>query len=133
MTTKHDETILAIDFGDVSTGVAFGRAGLVSPIRVIPSKDFNAVIHELVKMVVHNRINKVVVGLPLTREGKETDQARKVRHFSKLLKVRLKKPIIFFDEYGTSKESLQNSIEYGVSKKGRRSIDHYSAAIILRK
>src|SRR3989344_7753875 len=131
-TTEH-ETLLGVDFGETNTGLAFGKAGLVSPIKVMPSKDIHAAIHEIGRFTIHNKVDKLVVGLPLAYDGKETPQARKVRHFIKLLKVRIKKPIVLYNEYGSTKESLKETIDYGLSQRGRRSIDHYSAAVILKK
>jgi putative holliday junction resolvase len=130
--TKED-MLLGIDYGDRNTGVAFGRNGLVTPIKTISGKDTQSVIHEIVKLAIHNKVSRVVVGLPLTHEGKDTMQTKKVRHFTKLLKIRLKKPVTFIDEFGSTIDTMEESIEMDVSQKDRKKMDHITAAIILKK
>lgn len=128
---NKEELILGIDYGEKNIGIAFGRNGLVSPIKIVSGKNTQEALNEICKLAILNKITKIVVGLPVDHEGKETLQSKKTRHFAKFVKVRLKKPINFVDEYGTSEESLVESIELGISQKRRRQIDHYSAAAIL--
>jgi putative holliday junction resolvase len=127
------QTILGIDVGETNVGIALGRNGLAVPLKTIPAKDKAAAINEIVKLVHHNKVEKLIVGIPLTHEGKETPQARKVRQFSKLLKIRVKKPVEYVDEHGSSLESVEKASEDIVSKKKRRVLDHFSAAIILKR
>src|SRR5688572_23477386 len=129
---NNDEIVLAIDYGFTNIGLAFGRRGLVAPIKTISGKNMATAINDIATAVVHNKAKKLVLGLPLSYDGKETLQARKVRGFSKLLKARLKLPVILVDEYGTSIDSLREGIDTGLAQKKRRKIDHLSAALILK-
>jgi len=133
MADKKEEILLGIDFGETNIGVAFARNGLVAPLRVIPAKHQDTAVHEIAKIFHQNKCTKVIVGLPLTQQNKETAESIKVRQFVKLLKVYIKVSIEFQNEFLSSEEALRESIAGGVSKKGRRSIDHYSAALILKR
>lgn len=129
----ENETLLGIDYGETNIGLAFGRNGLVHPLKTIPGKNQDEAIKEISRMVLENKVDKLVMGLPLTAEGKETKESHRVRRFSKYLKVYLKKPLIFVNEHLSTKMAMEDALSSGVSKKGRKKIDHLSAALILRK
>ncbi len=130
-----NDIVLGIDYGETNTGLAFGRMsnGLTSPLEVLDSRDVESLIAKIGRYVVANRVSKLIVGLPLTLEGKETPQSLKVRRFCKLLKVRLKKPVDYISEHGTTKEAIEGAIKSGFSMKGRKKNDNLSAALILKR
>lgn len=128
-----EEILLGVDYGGKNTGLAFGRAGLASPMRVISSDDENVVISEISRAALENKTTKVIMGLPLDPEGKDTPQSLVVRRFAKLLKIRLKRPVEFVDESDSSQEAVIGAIHSGISKKARRVADHYSAALLLKR
>lgn len=130
--TKRDETILGVDYGETNVGLAFGRNGLVSPIRTVSGKNVHEAIGEINKTAIQNHCARVIIGLPLNYDNRETAESRKVRHFTNLLKVFLKAPIEFENEYGSSKESFEEALRMGIPQKRRRVIDHFSAAMILK-
>lgn len=129
-----DKTLLGIDYGQVTTGLALGRNGLVSPIKSIRSKDTMVVVKEIVRLVKLNKVEGVVLGLPLDFNHKETLQSAITRRFAKILKSRLGIPVVFVEEYGTTKEAqsfedLEDALK--PSKKGK--IDEISASLILKR
>jgi putative Holliday junction resolvase len=128
-----EDILLGIDYGDKNTGLAFGRAGVVSPLTVLDSRDEGNLLAQIGRFVVENKITKIIMGLPLTLDGKETQQSIKVRKFTKILKIKLKKPVEFVSEFGTTKESIQRAIRSGISQKRRQTNDHLSAALILKR
>mgnify|MGYP001579729320 CR=1 FL=1 len=128
-----DEVILGIDAGETNIGLAFGRNGLVSPLNSVNGKHLNTAINEIMKTVYYLKANKIVVGLPLSVEGKETNQSKKIRQFVNTLKISFKRPIEFVSEYETSQEAAKELIVAGASKKRRRSADNISAAVILKR
>jgi len=131
--TDADQTILGVDYGEKNIGLAFGRAGLASPIKTISGANIQAAINEITLTILHNKVNKIIIGLPLDVNGKETYKSLKVRRFANLLKSHIKKPIEFVNEYNTTYESLRESINLDYSRKSRKKLDHVSAAIIVRK
>ncbi|HLB51301.1 hypothetical protein A3F07_00240 [candidate division WWE3 bacterium RIFCSPHIGHO2_12_FULL_38_15] len=129
---EQQEIILGVDYGEKTIGLALGRNGLASPLKIIQDgRDLTAV-NEIYKTALINKCSKIIVGLPLSSSGKETSLSRKVRHFVKLMKVYIKTPIFFEDEFNTSKEALKEAAAIDLSRNKRKMIDHYSAALILK-
>ena len=133
LSVEADLTVLGIDYGEKNIGLAFGRAGLASPIKTISGTNVLVAINEITLTALHNKVNKIVIGLPIDVDGKETYKSLKVRRFANLLKSHVKKPIEFVNEYNTTYESLRESIKLDYSKKSRKNLDHISAAVIVRK
>lgn len=127
-----NEAILGIDYGETNIGLAFGKNGFVTPLKIISGKDANTAIHEISRLVRQNHIAKMVVGLPLNADGKETQQSLAVRKFTKLLKILTKKPVEFYNEHSSSIDAMKAAISMGMPRDARSTTDHISAAIILR-
>ena len=127
------KTYIGIDYGLTNIGVAMGRNGLVVPIKVIAGKSESEAIHEITRIAMENNAVKIVVGLPLSSQGKETQQSLKTRKFAKLLKIFTKKPVELYDEHSSTKEALSEAISTGISQKHRGIKDHLSAALILKR
>jgi len=128
----NDEILLGVDYGETNIGIAFGRGGEASPIKLISGKDSDTAISEISRLALEISAKKIVMGLPLTVDEKETPQSIKVRRFANLLRARLKKPVIFVNEFASSKDSIHSVLGFGFSKKRRRKTDHFSAAVILK-
>lgn len=131
--SPKEEILLGIDYGGKNTGLAFGRSGVAMPLKVITSSDENVVVSEIARVALENRVTKLVMGLPLTLEGKETEQSLIIRRFSKVLKIRLKKPLVFVDESDSSSEAIEYAIKSGSPVKNKSRNDHISAALILKR
>jgi putative Holliday junction resolvase len=132
-TSNQNAIILSIDFGKTNIGTALGRNGLVTPLGVISGKNIDTAFYNINRLIVENKVDKLVVGLPLTVDGKETAQSLEVRRFAKILKVTTKRPVDFQDEHETTKTALREAIDTDISEKGRGSIDHLAAAFILKR
>ena len=128
-----EKGILGIDYGETNIGLAFGRAGEVLPLKIISGKNPHTAISVIGRTIIEYDAKTIIVGLPLTMENKETSESLKVRRFVKLLKVKIKKPVVFVNEHSTSKDATKIMLSMGVSQKRRRLKDHYSAALILKK
>ncbi len=131
-TKSVPEIVLGIDYGNKNLGLAFGRDGLVKPLKVVSGSDMPALMHEITKFTFDNRVTKIIVGLPLTYEGKDTQKSKQIRNFAKQLKVYLKKPVEFVNEYRSTEEVLEGT-SFGVPHRGKDPVDHLSAAVILRR
>lgn len=130
---SKEPSLLGIDYGESNIGIAFGRAGSVNPLRVISGKSKETAISEILRIVEDYDIDKIVLGIPLTFEGKETPKSLEVRKFAKLMRIKIKKPVIFVNEHSTSKKATKVMLNMGVPQKARQEKDHYSAALILKK
>ncbi|MBI4091119.1 Holliday junction resolvase RuvX [candidate division WWE3 bacterium] len=131
--TRKDENLLGIDYGEANIGLAFGAAGLTMPIETLPSKNLGTALTRISRVVIENRITKVVVGLPVLAGGKSTPQTLAVKSFIKKLKSCVKVPVETVEEFQSSKEALKKAIGEGYSMKGRKSLHSMSAQIILRR
>ena len=128
----HQQTLLGIDYGEKNIGLAFGRNGLVSPAKIVNGTNDETATHEISRYAWENKVDKIIMGLPLSPEGKDTAQARKVRKFAKLLRIKIKKPVDFVNEYRSTLDAKTETFNLGISKKRRQTVDHLSAALILR-
>ncbi len=128
-----DKFIAGVDFGDAVTGLALGKNGVVTPVKSVESKDSMTVVKEVIRLVKENKVSGVVLGLPLSYDHKETPQSAEVRRFAKMLKTRLGIPVMFVDEFGTTREATAEAIGEELPQKARRRVDSISAAIILKR
>jgi len=125
-------TLLGIDYGKTNIGVALGRNGLTTPLEVFPGKNIEEAILKINRVVVENKVDLIIFGLPLTFDEKDTKESLDARHFSKLLKVHLRRPVHYQNEYGSSIKAFEQAVELGVSEKKRSTNDHLAAEYILR-
>jgi len=81
---------LGLDVGDKRTGVAISdpQGILASPLTVLASKDEDAVIDEVIKLVEQYEAGRIVVGLPYSLDGTLSWQASKVTAFADKLSQR---------------------------------------------
>jgi putative holliday junction resolvase len=123
---------LGIDFGKTNIGLAIGRNGLVTPLEIIPGKNIENSLHQINRTIIENKVDKIVVGLPLTADGKDTAESIEIRRFAKLFKVTTKRPVEFQNEYGTSKGALEEALDLDTPRDKRKTNDHLAAALILK-
>lgn len=128
-----DEVLLGVDYGSVNIGLAFGKSGTVMPLKIISAKNTNEAIKEISRAALENRVKKIIMGLPLTADSKETKKSLQVRRFANLLRAHTKMSIDFVNEYESSKDATKEAISLGMSQESRRKVDDISAAIILKK
>ncbi|MBN1162827.1 Holliday junction resolvase RuvX [Patescibacteria group bacterium] len=127
------KTYIGIDYGETNIGIALGRNELVQPLNIIPGKNSIFAAQEITRIGMQNKVDLYVLGLPVTHDGKDTNQAKKVRKFANLLKAISKKPVEFQEELDSSREALEASIELEISQKRGQHKDHLAAGIILRR
>jgi len=92
--------ILGVDFGTKRIGLAWVNKdlGVVLPYGQIRGKDREEMLLKLAKFIKDEKIDKVVFGLPITLEGKESSNSRRVRSFVDDLKKNISAPVDFYDE-----------------------------------
>jgi len=129
---KQTRALLGIDHGTENIGIALGKNNLVMPLKVISGRNEGVAAHEITRLALENKVSKIILGLPLNAEGRETKQALKVRRFANLLKVISKKPIDFYNEFKSTEEAERENHEDKIIKKGEPT-DHLSAALILKQ
>ncbi len=124
---------LGFDVGEKRIGAAISDASetVAFPLLTI-ERDVNE-LEEIREIVETYHPNEVVVGLPLSLQGKNTVQTERVREFAENLKESLKVPVKLWDERLTTKQVQRFLKELPLSKKSEKSLrDRLSACLILQ-
>lgn len=123
---------LGIDFGEKRMGLAIANGFVALPFQVIKGNQL-FLLKEVVNICRKEEIGRVVLGLPITREGAKNPMAAKVRKFRQRLIKRLNVEVKLWDERLTSQEAREQLVKAGFwGKKGRAKEDAVAAAIILQ-
>jgi putative Holliday junction resolvase len=117
--------VLAIDHGAVRTGVAVSDATgtLARPLTVVDRVDSDAGFAALLDLLAEQQPALIVVGLPVSLDGRENAQAGRARSFAARLKAEVAVPVDLYDERFTSKLADQRG--------GRAARDARAAATLL--
>lgn len=119
--------ILGIDYGEKRIGLAVSEGKLASPVTTVSRFE------DVLRFVTENKIEKIVLGLPLDAEGKEGFQAKKVREFGERLAEKTGVEVEYWNETLSTQDALRAMIESGAPQKRRRNLDSISAALILQE
>jgi len=130
--------ILSVDYGERRVGLALSdpTATIASPLPTLTRrKGKRPPVAPIARLVEENDVAEVVVGLPLTLEGDDSDWTREVRAFAAALADRTGLPVALQDERMTSVRAERAVRSLGLSKgkreeKGR--IDAAAAVLILQ-
>jgi putative Holliday junction resolvase len=128
--------ILGLDYGRKRIGVAIcDEMGVVARSLVaIERKTIEKDMAEIERLACEYDVEKIVIGYPLTLDGKEGIQCKRVSKFSEMIEERLSLPVIKWDESLSTKEAEDILIEADMGRKKRRkSVDKLAAAIILQR
>ncbi len=96
--------VLALDYGAVRTGVALSdeTGTLARPLGVVARAASDDGLAEIERLVNEHEVARVVVGLPVSLDGREHAQARAVRSFVARLASHLGVPVALYDERFTT-------------------------------
>ena len=130
---SEDKKILGIDLGEKRIGLAIAEGDLAEPLTIIEVSKQDSALEKIVEICQQERVQKIVLGLPLESEGRLGPQAQKVKRFGRKLAEVTGLKIIFWDETLTSKEALAKMVEAGKPVKKRRFLDDVAAALILQE
>ena len=99
--------IMAIDYGDARTGVAISDllCSIVGTTFVVPSRNTEKAIADIVKLAKDNMVGTIVVGLPRNMDGSEGARAELCRAFGEKLGEATGLPIKMWDERRTTVEA----------------------------
>jgi putative Holliday junction resolvase len=125
---------LAIDHGEKRTGVAICDASetIVSPHAVIETSSRQELLSRILSILQEERIEAVIIGLPLNMDDSEGPRAKQVRDFAAELERRTSCPIFFQDERLSSFEAAQSAIGLELTrKKKKKRLDAIAAAAVL--
>lgn len=97
--------ILALDHGSARCGCAISDPSgtLATPVAAVDRPDSKKGLAALARLVEEKGVERVVVGLPLTLQGEQGDQALAARAFAERLERRLNVPVELHDERLTTR------------------------------
>lgn len=130
--------ILSVDYGERRVGLALSdpTATIASPLPTLTRrKGKRPPVAPIARLVEEKEIAEIVVGLPLTLEGDDSDWTREVRDFAAALAERTSRPVALQDERMTSVRAERAVRSLGLSKQKREEkerVDAAAAVLILQ-
>jgi putative Holliday junction resolvase len=128
------QKIMAIDYGDARTGVAISDllCSIVGSTCVVPSRNTEKAIIDIVKLCKENMVGTIVVGLPRNMDGTEGVRAELCREFAASLGDATGLPIQMWDERRTTVEAHNILSQHNYhGKKRKNTVDAVAASLIL--
>lgn len=126
--------IMAVDYGDVRTGLAICDKNeiLASPVDVIKEVDRDKLIDKIILQANERKVQSFVVGLPKNMDGSEGFRAGACREFGEKLKDKSGLDVNFYDERLTTVSAhLALNMTDTRGKKRKAVVDAVSAVMIL--
>ena len=126
--------IMGIDYGDARTGIAISDllCSIVGSSQVIPSRNTQKAIEDIVRIARENSVGEIVVGLPKNMDGTEGPRAALCREFAALVENATGLPVVLWDERRTTVEAHNILSEHNYhGKKRKNTVDAVAASLIL--
>ena len=126
--------IMGIDYGDARTGVAISDllCSIVGSTLVVPSRNKQKAMADLVRIAKENEVGQIVVGLPRNMDGTEGPRAELCRAFAEKLKEATGLPVVMWDERRTTVEAHNILSQHNYhGKKRKDTVDAVAASLIL--
>ena len=126
--------IMGIDYGDARTGVAISDllCSIVGTTYVVPSRNREKAIADIVRLTKENQVGQIVVGLPRNMDGTEGPRAELCREFADALQQATGLPIAMWDERRTTVEAHNILSQHNYhGKKRKDTVDAVAASLIL--
>ena len=126
--------IMGIDYGDARTGVALSdlMCSIVGSSQVVPSRNKEKAIADLVRIARENKVCEIVVGLPKNMDGTEGPRAELCRAFAEELKEATGLPVTMWDERRTTVEAHNILSQHNYhGQKRKNTVDAVAASLIL--
>lgn len=126
--------IMGVDYGDARTGVAISDllCTITGSTAVIPSRNKEKLLADLVRMAKEHAVTTIVVGLPRNMDGTEGPRAELCREFAKQLEYLSGLEIELWDERRTTVEAhnILSAHNYHGQRR-KNTVDAVAASLIL--
>ncbi len=127
--------VMGLDVGDVRVGVSLSDPGriIAQAWDTVQRSRNGSDLDALATLATEEEVTIVVVGWPVTLDGRVGAQAQKVDAFAKALEARTGLPVERWDERLSSVAAHRALIEGGLDGRRRRQVvDKVAAALILQ-
>lgn len=128
-------TVLAFDFGERRIGVAVGEHLIQSanPLTTIDNESNDVRFANIQALIQEWQPSLLVVGMPLSLDGTETEMTQLCKKFARRLNGRFNLPVALIDERYSSAEASQMLNESGIRGRAQKEmLDQVAAQTILR-
>lgn len=126
--------IMGIDYGDARTGVALSDllCSIVGSTTVVPSRNTEKAIADIVRIAKENEVGLIVVGLPRNMDGTEGARAELCREFGEKLHQATGLDVTMWDERRTTVEAHNILSQHNYhGQKRKNTVDAVAASLIL--
>ena len=126
--------IMGIDYGDARTGVAVSDllCTIVGSTTVVPSRNTQKAIADIVRIAKEQQVGLIVVGLPRNMDGPEGPRAELCRGFAQQLREASGIEVTMWDERRTTVEAHNILSQHNYhGKKRKDTVDAVAASLIL--
>lgn len=126
--------VMGVDFGDARTGVAVSDllCSIVGTTCVVPSRNVDKAIADILKIIQSENVGEIAVGLPKNMDGTEGARAQLCREFAQRLEDASGVKTVMWDERRTTVEAHNILSEHNYhGKKRKNTVDAVAASLIL--
>ena len=126
--------IMGVDYGDARTGIAISDllCSIVGSTTVVPSRNRDKAVADIVRLCKENSVGKIVVGLPRNMDGSEGPRAELCREFAQILGEATGLEIVMWDVRRTTVEAHNILSQHNYhGKKRKDTVDAVAASLIL--
>ena len=126
---------LAIDYGSKRVGLAMSdpTKKIAKAYKTITNDSVDALLSCIKNEIKINSVEKIILGLPIGMNGKNTSQTELVLKFNDMLKNFLSIPVVLEDERLTSLHAKKSLVFQGFkTTSNKENIDSTAAALLLQ-
>ncbi|MDR1089312.1 MAG: Holliday junction resolvase RuvX [Coriobacteriales bacterium] len=128
-------SVMALDLGEKRTGVAVSDPALriAHPLRVVPTHEILSKAPSFRRLLADYSVERLIVGLPLSLDGSEHTQARRIQSQARQLEQLYGLPVELADERLSSVEARSVLRQMGYNERDMRGrTDKIAAGILLQ-
>jgi len=126
---------LGVDWGQRRVGLAMSdpTGVIATPFQVLEVHGDGAAIRGILQVLEPHKVDRIVVGLPLSLNGSESPQTLKARRFAEKLALKTRVPVFYIDERLSSRQAERDLIGMGVRRERRKeTVDSVAASLLLQ-
>ena len=125
-------SVLCLDIGNKRIGIAgCDPLGIsITHLAAIFRKTFKEDLKEFVKVCANRKVEGLIIGNPLDKQGKETNQSILCKKYGDKLAKSLELPVVFINEHCSTVEAKE---KFSLKRDKPGKIDSAAAAIILQQ
>ena len=126
--------ILAVDLGDVRTGLAVCDRSemLASPAGMIEERNRGKLAERIAAEAKARRAEEIVVGLPVNMDGSHGPRVQAAEAFAEKLRAQVDVPVVLSDERCTTMAAhTELNVTNTRGKKRKAAVDQLAATLIL--